>query len=88
MKNLEIIGVMHTCTKGNQGIGTDKTKPTVTMVHQDYNVQTKYISKGQNGWFYENKNQDFSNKIWVAKNDLQRNNFQNQRQIKQKFVRK
>ena len=51
-------------------------------------VSNKVYFKGPNGWYYETKNQEFSNKKWVSKNDLKRGDFQHKNENKQKFVQK
>ena len=53
-----------------------------------HQCSNKVYSKGPNGWYHENKTLDFSNKVWVPKNDIGRNDFQNKRQIKQEFIQK
>ena len=64
-------------------------------ISRPHQCSNKIYFKGPNGWYYENKNQDFSNKnqdflrkIWVPKNDLKRGDFQQTHKNKQEFVQK
>ena len=71
--------------KNRYGMNQSNGNHTTSRPQQFSN---KIYFKGPNGWFYENKNQDFSKKIWVPKNDQNRGDFQHTHKNKQEFIQK
>ena len=72
--------------------GTYKSNGNQTT-YRPQQCPNKIYFKGPNGWYYENKNQEFLNKNqefstkkWVPKNDLKKCDFQHTHKNKQNFV--